>query len=205
MSVYAKTRKRMLVEMLHEHGISISYDRVLEVSAQLGDATVRKYMKDGVVCPQVLRRRLFTTAAMDSIDHNPTSTTATAAFHGTSISVFQHPTRDETGEERGPLTFGRDIVKTVPELPDSFTNVRPAFIARKNPSPPQSVAPVVLVGTGLHSQHLTPEYEWLEKISVTETTSGELNVTWSAHHAIIIDGSALVNNLPPRSSKTFEE
>ena len=159
MSVYAKTRKRMLVEMLHEHGISPSYDRVLEVSAQLGDATVRKYMKDGVVCPQVLRRRLFTTAAMDNIDHNPTSTTATTAFHGTSISVFQHPTRDETGEERGPLTFGRGKVKTVPELPDSFTNVRPAFIARNNHSPPQSVAPVVLVGTGLHSQHLTPEYE----------------------------------------------
>ena len=74
MSVYAKTRKRMLVEMLHEHGISISYDRVLEVSAQLGDAAVSKYMKDGVVCPQVLRRGLFTTAAMDNIDHNPTST-----------------------------------------------------------------------------------------------------------------------------------
>ena len=63
MSVYAKTRKRMLVEMLHEHGISISYDRVLEVSAQLGDAAVSKYMKDGVACPQLLQRGLFTTAA----------------------------------------------------------------------------------------------------------------------------------------------
>ena len=43
MSVHAKTRKRTLVEMLHEHGISISYDRVLEISAQLGEATVSKY------------------------------------------------------------------------------------------------------------------------------------------------------------------
>ena len=77
--MHAKTRKRMLVEMLHEHGISISYDRVLEVSAQLGDAAVSKYMKDGVVCPHVLRRGLFITAAMDNIDHNPTSTTATTA------------------------------------------------------------------------------------------------------------------------------
>ena len=49
MYVYANTRTRMLVEMLHEHGISISYDRVQEVSAQLGDAAVSKYMKDGVV------------------------------------------------------------------------------------------------------------------------------------------------------------
>ena len=30
MAVYAKTRKRNLVEMLHDHGMSISYDSVLE-------------------------------------------------------------------------------------------------------------------------------------------------------------------------------
>lgn len=56
MSVYGK---RTLVEMLHEHGVSISYDRVLEISAQLGDVTVNKYVNDGVVCPPVLRRGLF--------------------------------------------------------------------------------------------------------------------------------------------------
>ena len=75
MSVHAKTRKRTLVGMLHEHGISISYDRVLEISAHLGEATVSKYVEDGVVCPPILRG-LFTTAAMDNIDHNPTATIA---------------------------------------------------------------------------------------------------------------------------------
>ena len=45
--------------MLHENGISISYDRVLV---------------DGVVCPPILRKGLFTTSAMDNIDHNPTAT-----------------------------------------------------------------------------------------------------------------------------------
>ncbi|KAH3711848.1 hypothetical protein DPMN_071523 [Dreissena polymorpha] len=43
MSTNAKTRKRLLVEMLHDHGLSISYDRVLEVSAQLRDAAVKRY------------------------------------------------------------------------------------------------------------------------------------------------------------------
>ena len=42
MVVYAKTRKRNLVKMLHDHGLCIFYDRVLEISAQLGDATVTK-------------------------------------------------------------------------------------------------------------------------------------------------------------------
>ena len=43
LSVYSKTRKKHLVELLHDHGLSISYDRVLEVSAQLSDAAVGKY------------------------------------------------------------------------------------------------------------------------------------------------------------------
>ena len=38
MPLYAKTRKGLLVEMLHEYGLSIPYARMFEVSAPLGDA-----------------------------------------------------------------------------------------------------------------------------------------------------------------------
>ncbi|KAK1906058.1 Nicotinate phosphoribosyltransferase [Dissostichus eleginoides] len=182
-SVYAKTRKRKLIELLHGHGISISYDRVLEISAQLGEATVSKYVEDGVVCPPVLRRGLFTTAAMDNLDHNPTVTTATISFHGTSISVFQHPIKDYKGEERGQLKFGEDKVKVIPELPDSFTNIRPAFFTKKYPVPPKSnVTENIVTGpdNSLHMSQLALEYEWLEKVTVTD---GPVDVTWSAHHA----------------------
>ncbi|KAI8486964.1 hypothetical protein Bbelb_352240 [Branchiostoma belcheri] len=34
-----------------------------------------------VVCPPILRRQLFMTAAVDNIDHNPSSTTAKDSFH----------------------------------------------------------------------------------------------------------------------------
>ena len=88
------------------------------MSAQLGDATVNKYVEDGVVCPSVLRKGLFITSAMDNIDHVPTATTATTSFHGT--SVFQHPIKDDKGEESGQLKFGQEKIRRVPELPDSF-------------------------------------------------------------------------------------
>jgi hypothetical protein len=122
-----KLEKRLPVEMLHEHGVSIPYDRVLEVSAQLGDAAVSKYMEEGVVCPAVMRKGLFTTAAMDNIDHNPTATTATTSFHGTSISLFQHLSTDNEGEKHESIRIKDSKVKRVPELPDSFTNIHPAF------------------------------------------------------------------------------
>ena len=45
-------------------------------------------MEDGVVCPAILQKGLFTTSAVDNIDHNPFATTATTSFHGIGISVF---------------------------------------------------------------------------------------------------------------------
>ena len=69
-------------------------------------------------------------------------------------------------------------MKTVPELPDSFINVRPAFFTKKKPSLPQSG--VTHPYTSLLRSQLAMEYEWLEKVTVTD---GPVDVTWSAHHA----------------------
>jgi len=187
MAVYARTRKRHLVEMLHDNGISISYDRVLEISAQLGEAVVTKYVQDGVVCPPRLRQKLFTTSVLDNIDHNPTATTASTSFHGTSISIFQHPSADKRGEvtpyESLKIREGTKMT-TVPELPEFYTNIPPAYFTQKNPYPPQTPAPsLTFKGPGLLRQCLKNEYEWLEKITLTEEVDDALSVTWSAHHA----------------------
>lgn len=173
LSVYAKTRKRNLVEMLHDHGFSISYDRVLEVSAQLGEATVNKYVEEGVVCPPVLRKGLFTTAVMDNIDHNPIATTATTSFHGTSISVFQHPSKENCGQERKQLKFGPEKVRSVPELPDAFTTISAASFATKNPVPPNT--PVPKPYTETLGPQLALEYQWLDKVIVTQEIDDGVN------------------------------
>lgn len=39
--LYAKTRKRQLIDALFQHGICISYDRVLEISTQLGESVLQ--------------------------------------------------------------------------------------------------------------------------------------------------------------------
>ena len=38
-----------------------------------------------------MRGKVFTTAAIDNIDHKPSSTTAKSSFHATAISLIQHP------------------------------------------------------------------------------------------------------------------
>lgn len=182
LSVFSRTRKRKLVQMLHENGISVSYDRVLEISAELGDAALAKYSEEGVVCPSDLQRGLFTMAAMDNIDHNPTSTTSTTSFHGTSISLFQHPNSESKGEKRDTLQLTGNKVKKVSELPDSYTNILPAHFKDKSPSPPQ-VTGLSLPTTNMLRPQLDLEYEWLEKVCTTEGIHGPVNLTWAAHHA----------------------
>jgi len=94
---HAETRKRTLVDKLYNPGLSISYDRVLELSTDMGNSVCARFESEGVVCPPKLLKGVFTTAAVDNIDHNPSCVTAQGAFHGTGISLFQHPTSDAPG------------------------------------------------------------------------------------------------------------
>ena len=167
--------------MLHENGLSISYDRVLEISADLGDAVVSRFIEDGVVCPHELQKGLFTTSAMDNIDHNPSSSTSTTSFHGTTISLFQHPKHDNEGEEREKLELKGNTGKRIPELPDIYVNIKPAHFINKNPSPPQ-VKDIVLPDLDIFRAQISLEYEWLQKVSITEEIES-VNLTWSSHHA----------------------
>ena len=54
----------------------------------------------GALAPKS-KKTLFTTSAYDNIDHNPSSITAKESFHGTGISVFQHP------DSNNSVTTGR--------------------------------------------------------------------------------------------------
>ena len=164
--------------MLHDHGLSIPYDRVPDISAQLGDAAVARYVEEGVVCLPILRKGLFSTSAMDNIDHNPSSK------HGGDhiipwnkhihLSTFRKSRR-----VREPILIKITKIKKVPELPDSHTNVYPAFFTTKNPSPPKGN----VTYESLPSLPLTNEYEWLQKVSLTQEVHDKVNITWSSHHA----------------------
>lgn len=146
--------------------MKIVFDRVLEISLQLEDAVVNQDVGDGVVCPPILRKGLFTTSAIDNIAHNPTATTATSSFHGTSISVFQYPTSETQGKLRN-LQQSETKAKKIPHLPESYINVKPAFISRK-PLPP--AAPnMSLHDTASINRYLQQEYSWLSGIQLLQS------------------------------------
>ena len=99
--MHVKTRIKKLVEKLCALGLSVSYDRVLCLSSDLANAVCEHYEENGTVCPPKLRGRGFNYCCFYNIDHNRSSTTATGSFHGTSISLIQHPSTAEEGQDMG--------------------------------------------------------------------------------------------------------
>ena len=87
LSIHHMTRSKKLIQQLYQIGVCVSYDRVLELEDWIASSVCERFEEDGVVTPACLRKRLFTVGALDNLDHNPSSTTAVDAFHGTAISL----------------------------------------------------------------------------------------------------------------------
>ena len=102
-----------------------------------------QFHSDGVVCPPHLRQGLFITAAIDNIDHNPSSVTATDSFHGTGISLFEHPSLDNEGHDcrQSCIIDGSPTNKRLLELPESYTNVLPLVPPKKDTPIPKADYP----------------------------------------------------------------
>ena len=67
-------RARALIDKFFHLGLSISCDRVLRLSAEMGNSVCQRFHMEKVVCPPTLRGEVFTTAAVDNLDHNPSAT-----------------------------------------------------------------------------------------------------------------------------------
>ena len=51
LSIHAKTRSRDLIDIMHDLGLCVLYDRVLAISTDIGNAVCRRYQEEQVVCP----------------------------------------------------------------------------------------------------------------------------------------------------------
>ena len=87
-------------------GISISYDRLLDITRDLSKRVLNQCDRDGVFILCNLKKNIFTIIAKYNIDHNARSTAATKHDHGTSFSVFHFPS----------VAFPGDIISYPDEL-----------------------------------------------------------------------------------------
>ena len=76
--------------------MSVSYDRVMDVRQRLALAVSKRFAEDGVAVPSTNKRGVFTTG-VDNIDES-----GRIELHGTAISLTNHLTHDNMGEDPPP-------------------------------------------------------------------------------------------------------
>ena len=158
-----------------------------------------RFQAEKVVCPSNLKLKLFTTSAVDNIDHNPSSTTATGSLHGTAISLFQHSTKENQGQERvlvQPLPNQRTSHGIAPLL-RQYAEVPLVQPWKTDPSFPSTT----LKADDFHHLNidLPDEDRWLEHVKdVLDNNSQHqiqnVCISWAAFHA---SRTAAVTNIPP--------
>ena len=71
LKVHTQTRSKKLISELYQLGLSVSYDRILELEKQIASSICEHTNEIGLVCPSQLSHDLFTVAALDNLDHTP--------------------------------------------------------------------------------------------------------------------------------------
>ena len=193
LDIHTRLRSKKIVTELHELGLSVSYDRVLQLENQLATAVSLHTQKEGVVCPPQLRLGLFTVGAVDNLDHNPSSTTATGSFHGAGISLFQSPTKTNMGQPREAIKLPAPDTKQCHALPESFTTV-PAVALKENTTKVPKLTSAAQSRPDTVAARIHEEQQWLrqalELLNKEKLEKGDA-IAWSAYHAALQDDSLL--------------
>ena len=159
--------------------------RQATMSISLAISAAELYESKGVVCPLVLRKNLFTTAAVDNLDHNPSSTTAQGAFHGTGISLFRNRETEIDGIVRQIPDIQPDRVrKQIPTLPESYTTLTPVTAKQDVViSPTQST---LTCDTELVNTAIEEEAKWqsnTRRLISEGVQNGGDPISWAAFHS----------------------
>ena len=188
MKIHTQTRSKKLVMEMNELGLSVSYDRILQLENQLANSVCLHAKEIGLVCPSQLRHGLFTVGALDNLDHNPSSTTAKDSFHGTGISLFQFCTESNVGQLQSiELSSSAEIKNCY--LPEEYTTVPAVVLKKECVSVPNNCNSVTAVN-GYLEEAKSKEIAWLQH-AVRLLNKYQLEcsdaVTWAAYHASLVD------------------
>ena len=102
-----------------DHGISVSYGRVMEVKRGVVRAVCARSAQYGMVVPSNIRFNVFTTHDVDNIDSTAQGNFSMSEFHGYALSVTNHCSYENPGLKRSPINLNPSDT-SIPKLPDSY-------------------------------------------------------------------------------------
>ena len=120
---------------MYELGLSISDNRVLEISADLGNDICHHYMTENVVCPPKLKCGLFTTAAV-------TPVLLVRMIHSMELVSLCFNTQMVTSVDILELITDNAISRgATAHLLESYVNIIPITVIKHDPFVPKLKGP----------------------------------------------------------------
>ena len=124
MKIYTETRSAALVDVFHQRGLCVSYDRLKTIITDIVNSIIAYWTDLGVAVPPQTIHGVFTIGGYDNVDHNPPSNTSRYAVHGTCSTLHQNFSGEyQTGAGvviLNPAEMGSRFVKP---LPQSYTDI----------------------------------------------------------------------------------
>lgn len=120
LAVHQAVRSKKLINMLHGFGMSVEYNRVLRVEAQIESSVIKRMDEnDGVYLPPdiVMGRHVF--FAVDNVDFAEDTPDGRRTFHGTAMAIYQRtdPNDKMPDLKVEPIT---DQSRSITDLPESI-------------------------------------------------------------------------------------
>ncbi|KAK3926446.1 BRISC and BRCA1-A complex member 2, partial [Frankliniella fusca] len=202
---YGYSRDRAMIDELHRLGLSVSHNRIMEITSQFCRMVVQRAEEEGVLCPGNLKKNCLTILALYNLDFKARSTTSGPEFHGTGISIFQLPTVSDKGQTRQFNVSFQDVeqrgARNVPLLPSDYTFVSDSFVLPDKVEPFPSASTLAgmepsithCLNKCLNVTHLNAAVLgfWKKKSAWLSHTHEQLNepeycenFSWGAFHAI---------------------
>ena len=91
----------------------------MEVKRGVVRAVCARSVQDGIVVPSNSRFNVFTTHDVDNIDSTAEGNFSMSEFHGYSLSVTSHCSRENPGVKRSPIILNPSDT-SIPDLPDFY-------------------------------------------------------------------------------------
>ena len=175
LAVHQAVRSKELINMLHEFGMSVDYNRILRVEAQIESSVLNRVAQnDGIYLPPdiVIGRHVF--FAVDNVDFAEDTPDGKHTFHGTAMAIYQRS--DPTDKEPEVTVDTTDQRRSIKELPESVTKILEC------PPPPSKPVGPVHPQFGLFTEDELPikvrlqDFAWLLGRSLTRAPTDNLQV-----------------------------
>ena len=117
LAIHQAFRSKENMKMLHGFGLSVEYNRLLRVEAQIEQNVIRRMKQnDGIYLPPdiVLGRHVF--FAVDNVDFSEDTHDGRKTFHGAAMAIYQKTKSDDAKLEVRLILNDSQIVRVRPYI-----------------------------------------------------------------------------------------